>query len=714
MRTPSLSIQSRITLLASACLILVVALLVGLSLYQTRLSTERVKASSSRMLANAAEAHMQAQARVQALQIQRTFLQTYEYGQGLSRFVLYLRARATAGELTAAELRQRVAEQMRSAVLAKPDLLGLFVIFERDALDGADSQFVGQDQAFGNDAGRFSLYWVQGKPGELQPVVGPEQILTDTSPGPSGSPYNAFYTCPRDNRRACLLEPYFDDASGTRRLVTSVAFPLIENGKVIAVVGLDISLDALQRSALDGSAQLFDGAGQLGILSTGGVVAGYSADANALGKRLDQALPEGADAVLGSLREAKARSLVDEQRIRVLEPLEPIPGAAPWGVLATVPQRVLLAPAEALQKELDAERLASSALEFGLGSGAALLGVLLIWFAAFRITRPLQGLTRMLEAIAQGEGDLTGRLAVHSRDELGKLAAAFNRFVERIHASMGEVASATGRVNEVAQRVLAASNASLRNSDEQAQRTNSVAAAINELGAAAQEIARNAADASHQASDARELAEEGKQVVGRTLTAMHELSSKISASSAQIETLAGKTVDIGQILDVIKGISEQTNLLALNAAIEAARAGEAGRGFAVVADEVRNLAHRTQVSAQEIHQMIEELQVGSREAVGTMTESQRYSQQSVEIANLAGERLSSVTQRIGEIDGMNQSVATATEEQTSVVEALNMDITEINTLNQEGVENLQATLRACADLEQQAERLKHLVGSFRI
>ncbi|BCG25105.1 chemotaxis transducer [Pseudomonas tohonis] len=714
MRTPSLSIQSRITLLASACLILVVALLVGLSLYQTRLSTERVKASSSRMLANAAEAHMQAQARVQALQIQRTFLQTYEYGQGLSRFVLYLRARATAGELTAAELRQRVAEQMRSAVLAKPDLLGLFVIFERDALDGADSQFVGQDQAFGNDAGRFSLYWVQGKPGELQPVVGPEQILTDTSPGPSGSPYNAFYTCPRDSRRACLLEPYFDDASGTRRLVTSVAFPLIENGKVIAVVGLDISLDALQRSALDGSAQLFDGAGQLGILSTGGVVAGYSADANALGKRLDQALPEGADAVLGSLREAKARSLVDEQRIRVLEPLEPIPGAAPWGVLATVPQRVLLAPAETLQKELDAERLASSALEFGLGSGAALLGVLLIWFAAFRITRPLQGLTRMLEAIAQGEGDLTGRLAVHSRDELGKLAAAFNRFVERIHASMGEVASATGRVNEVAQRVLAASNASLRNSDEQAQRTNSVAAAINELGAAAQEIARNAADASHQASDARELAEEGKQVVGKTLTAMHELSSKISASSAQIETLAGKTVNIGQILDVIKGISEQTNLLALNAAIEAARAGEAGRGFAVVADEVRNLAHRTQVSAQEIHQMIEELQVGSREAVGTMSESQRYSQQSVEIANLAGERLSSVTQRIGEIDGMNQSVATATEEQTSVVEALNMDITEINTLNQEGVENLQATLRACADLEQQAERLKHLVGSFRI
>ncbi len=200
----------------------------------------------------------------------------------------------------------------------------------------------------------------------------------------------------------------------------------------------------------------------------------------------------------------------------------------------------------------------------------------------------------------------------------------------------------------------------------------------------------------------------------KTIAAMNELSEKISASSRNIEPLNSKTVDIGQILEVIKSISEQTNLLALNAAIEAARAGEAGRGFAVVADEVRNLAHRTQESAQEIQKMIEELQVGARESVTTMSESQRYSAESVEIANQAGERLGSVTQRIGEIDGMNQSVATATEEQTAVVEALNMDINEINTLNQEGVENLQATLRACGDLEQQAARLKHLVGSFRI
>lgn len=194
---------------------------------------------------------------------------------------------------------------------------------------------------------------------------------------------------------------------------------------------------------------------------------------------------------------------------------------------------------------------------------------------------------------------------------------------------------------------------------------------------------------------------------------MDKLSGKIRTSCNNIEVLNGKTENIGRILEVIKGISEQTNLLALNAAIEAARAGDAGRGFAVVADEVRSLAYRTQTSAQEIHTMIEELQVGAREAVLTMNESERYSKDGVMIANQAGERLGSVSQRISEIDGINQSVATATEEQTSVIDSLNVDITEIKTLNQEGLENLQATLLACDDLERQATRLKQLVDGFR-
>jgi len=330
------------------------------------------------------------------------------------------------------------------------------------------------------------------------------------------------------------------------------------------------------------------------------------------------------------------------------------------------------------------------------------------------LMRPLNLMGRAMHDIAEGEGDLTKRLIIQNQDEIGYLADGFNRFVARIHQSITQVASSTVGLNEIAMRVVIASNSSMESSDNQANRTSSVVAAINELGAAAQEIAQNAALASGHSSEARHLASEGQEVVEHNIEAMNLLSFKLAGASGKIEQLNVKTANIGQILEVISSISQQTNLLALNAAIEAARAGEAGRGFAVVADEVRSLAHRTQESALQVQGMIEDLQWGAHEAVAIMSESQSESAASMSIANKAGERLRSVTSRIGEIDGMNQSVAAATEEQTAVVESINVDIIEINTLNQKGVENLQATLRACSDLEEQSEYLKHLVGRFRI
>ncbi|MBV6287444.1 methyl-accepting chemotaxis protein [Pseudomonas sp. MAFF 301350] len=501
-----------------------------------------------------------------------------------------------------------------------------------------------------------------------------------------------WYTAAVAAGQPMLTPPYMAAVGG---LVVTIAMPVKSKGELLGVVGGDLSLATLVEiiNAVDfggiGHAFLVDRSGQM-IVSP----------------EKDQVMKNLKDIYPGSNLEVAAgvhdMTLNGQERIISFAPVSGLPSAN-WYIGLSIDKNKAYAALSQFR---------TSAIIAMLIAVAAIAGLLSLLIPV--LMRPLTTMGRAMQDIAQGEGDLTRRLTVENKDEFGELAGAFNQFVERIHASISEVASATRQVHDLSERVMSASNASIIGSEEQSLRTNSVAAAINELGAATQEIARNAADASQHASGASDQANDGRQVVQETISAMTALSQKISESCQQIETLNASTDDIGQILDVIKGISQQTNLLALNAAIEAARAGEAGRGFAVVADEVRNLAHRTQESAEEIHKMITTLQVGSREAVHNMNASQVSSEQSVHVANQAGERLTSVTQRIGEIDGMNQSVAAATEEQTAVVESLNLDITQINVLNQQGVTNLNDTLKHCDDLSRQAGRLKQLVDSFKI
>ncbi|MCD5970190.1 methyl-accepting chemotaxis protein [Pseudomonas sp. CDFA 550] len=501
-----------------------------------------------------------------------------------------------------------------------------------------------------------------------------------------------WYTSTVTADKTIISAPYLASVGG---LVVTIASPIKINGKLAGVAGGDLSLETLVKIV---NSVEFGGLGHAFLVSGDGQVI-VSPDKDQVMKNLKDIYPGQTLTLDKKLREV---TLNGQQRLLSFAPISGLPGAD-WYIGLSIDKDKAYAPLG----EFRTSALIAMVV-------AVIVIALLLSLLISALMRPLTAMGRAMQDIAQGEGDLTRRLSIQGKDEFAELGGSFNQFVERVHASISEVSSATLLVHDLSQRVEQSSNSSILGFDEQSARTNSVAAAINELGAATQEIARNASDASAQASQAREQAEDSRAVVEKTIQAMTGLSSKISDSCTQIETLNTSTENIGQILDVIKSISQQTNLLALNAAIEAARAGEAGRGFAVVADEVRNLAHRTQESADQVHKMIGELQQGSHDAVENMNQSQASSRDSVDVANQAGVRLTSVTQRISEIDGMNQSVAAATEEQTAVVETLNVDISQINMLNQQGVANLNETLSDCAALSQQAGRLKQLVASFKI
>ncbi len=710
-----LSIQWKITLLAGLCLLGIVTLLVGLSLYRMEQSSQQVKASSMQMLDESAQARIEAQGEGQALGIRQQFMDAFQYGHGFSRQVLFLREQAEKRFLDAFDTREDLTRQVKAALQANPDLLGLSLVFEANALDGKDELFANQAELGSNDKGRFALYWSQPTPGKLTSMALPESDMSDTSTGPSGEKANAWFTCPRTTLKPCVIEPYFYMIDGQNVLMTSIVFPLMVNGKVIASLSADINLNSLQAVSQQASQKLYDGQTQVSILSPTGLLAGYSADASKLSQRLDKIDPaSGAQLINALASSTQTRSLRADHQLKVLAPFTPIPGGKPWGVLLDVPEKVLVGPAEALKTQLDADNARGTWLELSLGLLAAVIGLILVWLMARSVTRPILGVARMLEDIASGEGDLTRRLAYDKKDELGQLAGWFNRFLDKLQPIIAQVKRSVQDARGTADQSAAIASETSAGMEQQYRQVDQVATASHEMSATAQDVARSAAQAAQAARDADQATREGLTVIDRTTTNIGHLAADMSTAMAQVEGLAANSEKIGSVLEVIRGIAEQTNLLALNAAIEAARAGEAGRGFAVVADEVRNLARRTQESVEETRLVIEHLQSGTTEVVSSMGNSYRQAQGSVEQVGQAVTALRQIGEAVTVISDMNLQIASAAEEQSAVAEEINSNVATIRDVTESLSEQANESARVSQALNSLANQQQGLMDQFRV
>ncbi len=377
-----------------------------------------------------------------------------------------------------------------------------------------------------------------------------------------------------------------------------------------------------------------------------------------------------------------------------------------WGILSEIDQVEALASEAALTSRLNSTSGAIAVIMIAL---ALLAG----WFGAQRFSQSINALQRLIVEIER-DADLSRGIDVHARDETGEMASALNAMFQKFRSTVCRIVQASESLTAAARKVAdttAETNAGL---DEQRRETDQVAAAMDEMSATVKEVSASASGAAEAAKRAKEGAETGNQLVARAMQDINSLADGVERTAAVVHELDSHSERIGAVLDVIGGIAEQTNLLALNAAIEAARAGEQGRGFAVVADEVRTLASRTQQSTQEIQTIIEQFQAGTRDAVAAMEQSREQARENVEQAAKAAQALGDITSAVTEITEMNDLIASAASEQSTMTDGVSASMVSIAQVAERTAERASGTTRETERLSDLAGELVTLVKQFKV
>ncbi|MGP9802590.1 methyl-accepting chemotaxis protein [Rheinheimera sp. NSM] len=690
-----------------------VALLIAISIgsmtligwYSMSSSSESAVNNVRQSLGQTAQTILAAEARITALETAALLNRNYDVAKNLAS----LMANTAHGSGQTPYNREQVQALAGHLLQANPGISSIYTQYEVNGYDNRDSEFDAANPHSSKD-GTLEVYWIREASGLKFIQTEDPGIKYLDKRNELGLREAEWYLCSRDTLKPCLMEPYiFEIEPGNSALLTSLVYPVVSNGRFRGVAGVDMNLPVLQQGLMQQAGTLYNGKAELYLLTGRGMLLA----SNRFADRIGSAMPALDNALYQRLQQAGSDVFEFEQQLIIKSPIRIEASGSEWFSVIAVPKALALQAADELSAQLAADGRSTTLTMVGFGVLLllAVMALLAIWLNA--ATRPIGSMSKLMHQLAGAEGDLTVQLSANSHSELNLMADGFNAFAAKLRDMIRSLKGASGELQQQSRQLVNTIDQTSQSTTVQASEIQNVVTAMHQMSATANEVANLASSTASGAQESIAALDEANRLLQNTVEEFKGVARDFDSSSQKVAAVASSSQEINQITEVIQAIAEQTNLLALNAAIEAARAGEQGRGFAVVADEVRSLAARTHSSTDQIKKLIDGLQRQVKDTVAQISVSTASVDKTVTEAEVAYDKLSHATAGMSTIADNAFQVAAAAEQQNQVSEEINRNITaigdatrELETLAQQNLQISNAIDTVTARIDGQLSKLR--------